>query len=209
MPKPTIWKAITIFETGLSAAEWAWRILTLVFVGASGTITGLLAKSDPLLKQLGPIYWILIGIITSFMITLVLFFIKYGRQKQAESEYYQIMSVPRNTVNPLLDSFTDLVIPIEDLRLPTIQMHNNKLFKRCKLVGPGAVAILGGTYNNNKFNDCGDIAVLPEFLNTTGIIVLQNCTVEECELIRVSVFTDNNTARGFLRGGFPVKGLKA
>ncbi len=113
-------------------------------------------------------------------------------------------------VNPLEESFKDLVIPVESLRLPTIQLHENKHFKRCKFIGPSAVAVMGGTYKNVGFLECGDIVALPNDVYLTGIIVLKNCTVEDSEFIRTTIFTDQHTAQGFKTiPGVRVKGIQS
>ena len=208
MQRKGIWSWISIFETGLSAAEWAWRIVTLLFIGGTGTVTALIAKTDPILKGLGPIYWIGVGIITALILSIVLYLVKSSQLKQAEADFNRAMSVPKSTINPLSDSFKDSIIPVEDLRLPTLQLHENKHFKRCKFVGPAAIAIVGGHYVNSRFNDCGDVVALPNNANLTGIVVLKNCTVEDCEFIRTTIFADQNTAKGFAAvPGAQVKGI--
>lgn len=211
MSKNKLWESVNIFQTGLSAAEWAWRIFTLLIIGGGGTITGLLAKADPLLKQLGSIYWVLIGLLTSFIIALVFFLFKSAVLKQAQAEFTTAMTIPPNSINPLLDNFVDVVIPVEDLRLPMLQLHKNKHFKRCKFVGPAAIAIMGGNYLDSGFHECGDIIALPDRVFLTGIVVLENCTVENCEFIRTTIFTDQNTAKGFATAidGIQVKGINA
>lgn len=210
MTKNKFLKSISVFETGLSAAEWAWRIFTLIIIGGGGTFTALLAKADPLLEQLGPIYWVAVGLIASLVIVLIFFLFKSAVWKQAEADFTAAMAIPPNTINPLLDNFHDVVIPVEDLRLPKLQLHENKHFKRCKFVGPAAIAILGGNYVNSGFSECGDIIALPDDAMLTGIVVLKNCTVESCEFIRISIFTDQNTARGFSAvPGAQIKGLNA
>ncbi|WP_133152284.1 hypothetical protein [Vibrio lentus] len=200
--------SVSLFETGLSAAEWAWRIITLVFIGSGATVTGFMAKADPILNKLGPVYWVGIGILTALLLTLILYLVKSAILKQSQADYHASLSVPKNSVNPLLDSFTDTIIPLEDLRLPTIQLHEHKHFKRCKFVGPGAVAILGGNYVNSGFKECGDVVALPADVYLTGIVVLKNCTVESCEFIRTTVLVDQNSAKGFVGvPGISIKGI--
>ena len=118
------------------------------------------------------------------------------------------MTVPRHFINPLSESFKDLIIAVEELRLPTLQLHENKHFKHCQFVGPSAIAIIGGTYVNNNFTECGDIVALPVDVHLTGIVVLKNCTVEDSQFIRTTIFTDQNTAKGFAQvPGAKVKGI--
>ena len=209
MEKRSFWDSISIFETGLSAAEWAWRIITLIFIGGSGTVTAFMAKADPLLSQLGSVYWVAVGIITALVVALIFYFIKSANLRQAEADFNRAMAVPRHSINPLSESFKDLIIAVEDMRLPTLQLHENKQFKHCQFIGPAAIAILGGTYVNSSFKDCGDIVALPKDVWLTGIIVLKNCTVENCEFIRTTIFTDQNTAKGIAEnlGMDKVKGI--
>lgn len=94
--------------------------------------------------------------------------------------------------------------------MPTLQLHENKHFKRCKFVGPAALAIQGGNYINTGFTDCGDVIAIPNNLLMTGIILLKNCTVEECQFIRTTILADQGTAKGFATiPGAQVKGLTA
>lgn len=113
------------------------------------------------------------------------------------------------TINPLEEAFKDKVISMDAMRLPTIQLHENKHFKRCKFVGPAALAIIGGNYVSTRFLDAGDVVALPDNTTLTGVVVFKNCIVEECEFIRVSILCDQNTGKGFQRNipDLIVKGL--
>ena len=196
-PRKGLWHWISIFSTGLSAVEWLWRVLTVLIIGGSWVGGTLIAKADPVLNKFGPILWVGVGAIVALVTSVILFLIKSSRLKEAEADLYRAMAVPRSTINPLSNSFTDSIIAIEDLRLPTRQLHENKLFNRCKFVGPAAIAIRGGTYDHCGFLDCGDIIALPEGVLLTGIIVFDNCTVKESEFIKTTIFVDQNTARSF------------
>lgn len=208
MSNNKVWDSVNIFQTGMCAADWAWRITTVLFIGGSGTITAFVAKADPVLKELGAIYWVSIGVLVSLIISAILYFVKSANLKEAQANFNRVMATPKNTINPLSDSFKDSIISIEDLKLPIQQLHENKHFKRCKFVGPAAIAIIGGNYVNSGFTECGDLIALPDNVLLTGIIVFKNCTVEECQFIRTTVFTDQNTARGFLAvPGASVKGI--
>lgn len=199
MREQGFFKPLTLFVTSLSAAEWTWRILSFLVIGGSGISTALVAKADSLIGQLGPIYWISVGLATSMIVSLFIYLIKLSALKQSEADLNRLLSSPRDSINPLSDNFRDVIIPVEDLRLPLIQLHENKHFKRCLFVGPAAIAIIGGNYMNSGFFECGDIIALPEDVMLTGIVVLKNCTVEDCKFIKTSIFTDQNTAIGFSR----------
>lgn len=195
MQRNNFWKAISFFESGLSAAEWAWRITVFILIGTSGTVTAFVAKADPLLKALGPVYWIGTGVIIAFLVSFIFFLIKSAQLKQAEADLNRSLSIPRSTINPLANSFADSIIPVEDLRLPRVQLHENKHFLRCKFVGPAALAIQGGTYVRSNFLESGDVIALPDNVMLSGVVVLKNCTVEDCEFIRTTILVDQVTAK--------------
>lgn len=39
MKNKSFWESVSVFETGLSAGEWGWRIVTLVIIGGSGAVS--------------------------------------------------------------------------------------------------------------------------------------------------------------------------
>ena len=93
MGKSKLWASVSVFETGLSAAEWAWRIVTFLFILSGGTATAFLAKANPLIKDLGPIYWVAIGLFTSLTIFIIFYLFKSAILKQAEADFYRPESV--------------------------------------------------------------------------------------------------------------------
>lgn len=97
-------------------------------------------------------------------------------------------------VNPLEEAFKDLVIPVEALRLPLKQLQEGKHFKRCKFVGPGVIMFLGATLRHTGFYDCGDIVPVPDGAYLTGVVALKDCTIEDCEFIRVTILAVERNA---------------
>lgn len=205
--RKTIWGGLEKVQSSLSMAEWAWRLFSVVSVGGSAVVAGVLAKVDPLLSQVGWIYWFFISLLAGSLVALILLMIKAAVLRQSMAEYYERLSVPKSQVNPVLETFVDIIIPVEDLRLPTTQVHSQKHFRRCKFVGPATIAISGGSYSNTGFTEIGDIIALPPDSLLVGVTLLQNCVVESCEFIRVTIIADQGTARGFAQVGAPVKGL--
>lgn len=191
----------------MSAAEWAWRLITLAVVTGGGTTAGLLAKGTKLFEGLGPLGWIGIGLIAGLLIAAIFMLVNMGRRQAAEASYMQSLSQVRSKVNPLAESFSDQVIYLPDLYLPRRQVHSNKQFKRCKLVGPGAIAMLGGSYLHTGFLEAGSPIVLPEHTMLTGVLVLENCTVENCEFIGITLLLNKQAGEAFKAMGAPVVGM--
>ncbi len=201
------WSSLSALDTGLSLAEKGWQIFTLVFVGGGGIFTGLLAKADPLLRELGPIYWVAIGLLTSVVLALVLLLIRLAALNSQKASYYASLVAPKSSVNPLADLFVDSVIHVDDLRLPGRQLHKSKTFKRCKFVGPATLAFGGGTVDKVSFHECGDAIVVPTDTEITGMIYLLGCTIVDCEFYRVTLVVDSHTGKKMQSKGMSVAGL--
>lgn len=196
-----------LFESNLSAAEWAWRLVTLAVVAGGGTTAGLLARGTELFRSAGPIGWFAIGTVSAVLVATIFLLVNFGRRQSAEAAYMQALAQPRGKINPLAESFSDQVIYLPDLYLPRRQVHSNKQFKRCKLVGPGAIAMLGGTYISTSFNEAGSPIVLPDNTLLTGVLVLENCTVEHCEFIGITLLVNKPAGEAFKKMGAPVVGM--
>lgn len=196
-----------LFESNLSAAEWAWRLITLAIIAGGGTTAAFLARGTELFLSAGPLAWVAIGLLSALLVALVFLLVKLGYKQTAEAEYLRSLSVPKSQVNPMAESFTDLVIHLPDLYLPRRQVHSHKQFKRCKLVGPGAIAMLGGTYVRTGFVESGSPIVLPENTMLTGVLVLENCTVEDCEFIGITLLMNKPAGEAFKAMGAPVVGM--
>ncbi|NOY48335.1 MAG: hypothetical protein GXO84_09120 [Chlorobi bacterium] len=193
--KNKLFNSITIFATGMSAADWLWKLITIFIIGGSGAATGFLASDLPFFNELGIIAWIAIGLIASISISLIFYLIKSAQGQTAYAEYTRALSQIKSHINPLQDSFKDLIIPIEDLRIPGILLHENKHFKRCSFVGPGAIALMGGTYIYTNFYETGDIIPIPDNTMLTGIVILKNCTIEECKFYRTTLMIDEKNSK--------------
>jgi hypothetical protein len=187
--------SITIFSTGMSTVDWIWKLLTILVIGGSGTTTALLAADSPFFKEFGQLGWWMVGLVCATFITLIFYLIKSADSKSAHAEYTRSVSQPKNHINPLLDNFKDQIIPIEELQIPGVQVHENKHFKECAFVGPAAVALVGGTFVNTKLSETGDLIPIPENTNLTGIIVLKNCTIDNCNFYRTTLMVSENQAK--------------
>ena len=206
MLKP-LFKFTGLFESNLSAAEWAWRILTLLTVAAGGTTAGLLAQASEWFQKLGPIAWFGIALLSALLIAVIFYLVKLGRLRAVEARFLEVVAQPRATINPLSEAFSDQVISLSDLYLPRYQPHSNKHFKRCKIVGPGAIALVGGTIIKNDFFQVGSVIVIPQNSHLTGVLVLDNCTIEQCEFIGTTILVNEHGGRAFLAMGAKVVGL--
>lgn len=199
-----------------SGAEWAellWKIIALILVIFGTTATALLAKASTQINQLGSFVWVAVGIISCLIFTLIVYLVNLSKKKNSETNmlnveanYLASLASPKSSINPLSEVFQDQVIYLPDLYLPRKQLHKNKLFKRCKIVGPGAIALLGGSYMNSSFSETGSIIVLPDETMLTGVLVLENCTVDECELIGVTILTNEIAGQAFKKMGAHLAG---
>ena len=206
--KDRLWHKLGKVDTGLSFFDRALQLVQFVFVGSGGIGALILAKTDPVLKELGWIYWYTIALLVSLICAGIVFIMRGAAKNQAMTAYYSSLAAPKSLVNPLSESFVDMVIPVEDLRLPDKQVQTGKHFRRCKFVGPGVIAILGGSYSNTGFLESGDVLALPDGSYLTGVVALENCIVDQCQFIKISVLTDQNSAKSFAgMPGVKVRGI--
>lgn len=203
----SLFAGVSVFDTSLSFAEKLIRVLFYLFVGASSTITAVLARMDPLIKQLGPVYWVGIGILTALAISLAFFLTRLAFSRNSLGAYYNRLAVPKSNVNPLEEGFKDIVINVEDLRLPLNKAHEGKHFKRCIFSGPGVMGIVGGAITHNQFTSCGHGLAVPPGAAIAGVVVLKGCTVEECEFIGITIVADYTTGYSFMENGLTFHGL--
>lgn len=201
------WSRFSRLDLSLSIMDRFWQLLMWLFVGGGGLLTAFLAKADPILKDLGPLYWVLVGVVTAVLIAFIFNLVKSAILKKEMANYYAAISVPRSSINPLSDIFSDLVIFVEDLRVPGTQRHKNKIFKRCKFVGPATIGISGGHIEGVVFNECGYMIAVQGDALLTGVVMLDNCTIQNCDFYSVTVLADQNTAREFKAHGINVSGL--
>lgn len=194
-------------DTALSIGEWLFRVAALVGVSTTGIAAWFLAKFDPFLAGKTPLYWYAIALVTSIVVAATLWLATSAITNKAIAKYYDSLSTPKGDINPLDKVFVNKVIAIEDLRLPMHQLHENKHFTGCKFVGPGAIAIVGGSIARSDFNNNGHMVALPDGTMMAGLIMLRGCTIENCEFVRLAIFVDQGTAKAFRAGGADVKGV--
>lgn len=199
-------KAVSVFESGASAAQIFGSIIWLLLVGGSGTVTGWLAKNAPIIAQFGPVAWVAAGLLAGIVVAVILAIMQWANRQVRYGEYLTALSATTSQINPLGLTFENQIIKIADLYLPEQILHKNKRFDNCKFVGPGAIAFLGGHLERNGFQGCGDVITVND-ANITGIPVLDGCTITNCSFIRVTCVADKGTARGMKEAGFPVSGL--
>ncbi len=195
---------ISTLDTTLSITERLWTVFSFLAIGGTGVVGAFMARATPLLKGLGAVYWLGIGVGTALCAAMILYLIKASRLKDSYRRINDAFVAPTSGINPLNATFIDQVIKIEDLYFPTDSIHLSKHFRRCKIVGPGALVISGGSYNKCNFFAIGDVIPLPEGTHATGVPVLLRCTVEECDFVQVTLLADQATAAGFAT----IKGIK-
>lgn len=190
-------KLFEYLKLSASAAELAWKVFTFVVVAAGGTTAAVLAAGSELFKNAGPLAWLAVAITAALVFAMVLYLVAAASSARASAMLTTALSSRPSSINPLLRNFEDLVIPIEALRLPGMSVHDHKSFRRCKFVGPGALALLGGTFVRSNFNNIGHLIPLPEEIFLTGITALRGCTVEDCDFYSVTLLVPKEMASTF------------
>lgn len=186
------------FIDGLRLTVWTvefmWKVITFLIVAAGGTTAAVLATGVQAFKEVGYLAWFGVGLVAALLTALTVFLVRSAQRAAAEATLANALATNRTGINPLHASFSDEVIYLADLHLPGKQVHEHKQFRRCKFVGPGAIALMGGTFVNSNFNDIGHILTVPDNTYVTGITVLLNCTVEDCEFFRTTILVPRSQA---------------
>lgn len=196
-------RVFKIFDRGLTWADFLWRLIAFSVVFFGGTVAGIAAKFSEAFINSSPIIWFLIGLFTSLMLVLILYLFKLSKKQSEETKYYKKLSLIPKNINPIDHNFEDNIIKLSDLYLPLNQPHKHKTFKNCKITGPGVILLLGGSFNNTNFLHCGDIIAIPENVYLSGVIVLANCTLNNCEFINLTVIVleSKNTIDNLIKMG--------
>jgi hypothetical protein len=199
-------KSLSVIESGASGLQMVGQIIWLLLVGGSASLTGWLAKNAPIIAKFGPLAWIGAGLFAGLFVAVILAIMKWSTRQERYGEYLIAMAQKSSSIDPMSEAFDKKVIKIPDLAIPGKMLHDQKHFKGCFFIGPGAIAIIGGQLTHSKFDECGDVIALSE-PTIYGVSVLQNCTITNCHFIRVTILADQITAQAMKQGGFPVTGL--
>ncbi|WP_243385044.1 hypothetical protein [Geothrix alkalitolerans] len=175
-------------------ADFAWRVFTAIIIFAGSTTAAFLAYGKTLLLKFGISIWLGFILIIALLLSIIFYFINKARQASAETRLYNKLALEPSSINPLLNNFENKIIPMHSLTLPSSQLHQHKLFRNCKFVGPGVVAIVGSNITNCSFNDIADILILPDPFKSTGVTVFMNCTLDSCEFIKVTLMLPKESA---------------
>ncbi|EKM5762250.1 hypothetical protein ACOZWC_002328 [Cronobacter turicensis] len=188
-----IYSGLKEVNTASTIGEKLLRVIAYFIVFFGGSTTTLFAWMDPVLKDSGPFVYASIFLITSLAISLVFFFLKFASYLSSRKKYYDALSERKSSLNPLSNNFDDLVIHLEDLRLPNSEPQQDKTFRRCRIVGPLTVFVNGGVFERCNFNNSGDILALPLLvdkpLHFTGVLGFFRCNFFDCTFIDVTVLT--------------------
>lgn len=197
-------KFLDSFKLAVWTAEFVWKVVTFLIVGAGGTTAALLASGLEVFRGFGWLAWYSVGLLAALASALIIYLVRAAQRANSEALVNTAMAGKSTKINPLSGNFTDEIIYISDLYLPGKQVHEHKQFRRCKFVGPGAIGIIGGNFVRSGFIDIGAILAIPDNTPVTGITVLMNCTVEDCEFYRTTVII----ARGQVQNVSQIPGVQ-
>jgi len=197
-----------LFESNMSASEWTWRIFTLMGIMGSGGLGAWVSLGTPYISPYLPMAYVFIALIVAIFVSIIFWLVKSAALKQAQAQYTMLLASRPASITPLSDSFCDQIINVSDLSVPGEPRHDRKLFRRCKLVGPGGMVILGGNLINCIFNSCADVIPLPDGTNISGLTLFNQCTFDNCEFVQIALLVNQPMAQTLKEQGFLVAGMK-
>lgn len=186
------------FDSSFSIAEKLYQIIQFLIISLGGTgVLGLLAWMDPYFKKIGYLAYGLVFLLCAALFFLMLYLYKMTRLSTLKENYYLSLTEKKSDINPLSESFSDQVIYLEDMRLPLNEAHNNKTFRRCKLIGPMTILIGGGAITHSEFRFCGEFIKLPEhkeYVEFGGVLTFLHCSFVDCTFIETTVIVPHAIA---------------
>ncbi|WP_354692686.1 hypothetical protein [Phytobacter sp. RSE-02] len=195
-----ILKKLKSLDPYFSVAERIYKLLAFIVIFFGGSIAGVLARAAPFYKDIGLFGVFAIALIASLLLAATFYMFKRALLAGAQQKYYNNLLEVKSDVNPLAENFSDAIIHLVDLRLPVLEAQQNKTFRRCRLVGPLTIAILGCSIEHSNFSNCGDVIALPdiqELVHLNGALVFLNCSFYKCTFTEVTVITNQQSAKAF------------
>ncbi|MEP9266845.1 hypothetical protein [Enterobacter asburiae] len=191
-----IWSKVKEINTAYAIVEKMVKLSISLLILSGGSLAWILASLDPFFKDMTYFRGFLIFVIFILLLSLVVYLINLATESSATRKYYNSLTTISSNINPLNETFEDLIINLEDLRLPLNKVHENKRFKRCHLVGPMTIAMISGSLTNSHLDVCHEIIALPEGkVILPGVIKFLNCTFIECTFVQVTIMTNPGTAK--------------
>lgn len=209
----TLWSKAKELNTAYAVGEKLLKLITFLLVFCGGSVAGILAWMDPFFSGLSYFAYFCIALFFVLVFTLFIYLINLARSTSAKRKYYNSLSLIKVGVNPLNETFSDLMINIEDLRLPMGDFHKNKHFNRCHIIGPMAACIFEGQMNGCALNYCGEIIALPNserIIELNGVVKFVGCSFIDCTFVQITILTTQGSAAEFKRNmpNYPVIGLQ-
>lgn len=192
-----LWNKTKELNTAYAIGEKVFKFSIFLLVFSGGSLAGLLARFDPFFKDMTYFRYFLLVVLFSMLFAVIYLLINVAISNSSRRKYYNSLTATNDNVNPLSETFNDLMIRLEDLRLPMNEVHKNKRFKRCHLVGPMTIAVVGGNVSKLNLNYCEEIIALPEeqYFSLPGVIKFLDCTFLECTFVQVTLMTSEGAAK--------------
>jgi hypothetical protein len=193
-----MWKLaqrILKIEPGVSLGQWTLDRITNNWAALVGLVGGAamtyLAAISAWLRPYAPVSWGLVGLISAFLIVVVLWLIAKIRTQFIMGTISKSFVNAEKHVNPKQETFQGQRINLNDLILPFHRIINGKTFIDCEIVGPGNLA-LSPRLPRGSMTAC-------RFIGSNGVIVkygsqvpftilLENCAFLRCDMLGLLMF---------------------
>jgi len=167
----------------------SWPLIAAWLVVGGGATYVASASSE--LGKLGIVTWTIFGLssATIFLIGLLI----YGNYlaKKATANYMNTAARHHST-NVLAPTHTREQIQLVDFYHPFFRPTDHVRFEDCDILGPGNMALEGGTFSNVGFTDCEIVIVRPD-RGISGAMLFRNPTFLRSRLYRVTFVMNHET----------------
>ncbi len=157
-----------------------------VVIGTGSLIMAWLARLATFLQPYGAVAWGAVGIVTALVLA-AMFLLGSLAYRYLVLTRYEVRRAEATTTNPLASYFSKQRLRLADFFHPFFKATTAAKFEDCELLGPAAVALMGGQFRHFGFVNC-EVVIVKDGANVQGVTAFENCIFERCKFFGVTLF---------------------
>ena len=164
---------------------------TLLALAGGGAMT-YLASASTWLDQYGPIAWGVVGVLTILVLVVLYLLWQVSSTIRIRNRFNSLALEKGSAVNPLVATFENQRILINDFVLPSHTLIENKTFIHCDLIGPANIYFLPNTQTyDTRLPRIDAVWMSPESgPASSNIFFFSGCVFRNCSFQRITIFVD-------------------
>lgn len=190
-------------EPGISLAQWAYdrvaRNWQWLVSGGGGAGMAYLSAGAAVVNQYGPFGWAAVGLLSSFVILLMLLMYQRLTRWRIWNAHYRRVAASPDAVNPLDTQFDRKRVRLSDFAPPAGKQIVGKTFMGCQIVGPANVFLDGQTTIRRMASVNVDAVLLGNHRGAWNVYAIENCTFIDCTFFDITFFVTREDFHNFVK----------